>query len=124
MIYKEFDFQTVINLFHSLINLKFNFGTPTLSNSGSPRPQCGSCYLVGLKDDLIEGIYSTLASYARISKFAGGIGLHLHNLRGKTQSFNPQNAKAKDSYPFYESSINPFVSFVKVVSVRGPLPST
>ena len=60
----------------------FTHATPTLFNAGTKRPQLSSCFLVGLKDDSISGIYETLGDCAQISKWAGGIGLHIHNLRG------------------------------------------
>ena len=61
----------------------FTHATPTLFNAGIPRPQLSSCYLIALEDDSIEGIFSTLKDCAHISKWAGGIGLHIHNLRAK-----------------------------------------
>jgi ribonucleotide reductase alpha subunit len=61
----------------------FTHATPTLFNAATPRPQLSSCYLIALEDDSIEGIFSTLKDCAHISKWAGGIGLHIHNLRAK-----------------------------------------
>jgi len=57
--------------------------TPTLFNAGSPRAQMSSCYLLQMASDSISGIYKTLADCAQISKYAGGIGLHIHNVRAK-----------------------------------------
>jgi ribonucleoside-diphosphate reductase subunit M1 len=54
-----------------------------LFNSGTPHPQMSSCFLVAMRDDSIEGIYETLKTCAQISKTAGGIGLHIHNIRAK-----------------------------------------
>ena len=59
----------------------FTHASPTLFNAGTPRPQLSSCFLVAMKGDSIEGIYDTLKECACISKSAGGIGLHLHNIR-------------------------------------------
>lgn len=59
----------------------FIHASPTLFNSGTPNPQMSSCFLVAMKDDSIEGIYDTLKQCALISKTAGGIGLHVHNIR-------------------------------------------
>ena len=61
----------------------FTHATPTLFNAGTPRPQLSSCYLIGMEDDSIEGIYNTLKECAQISKYSGGIGLHIHNIRAK-----------------------------------------
>jgi len=60
----------------------FTHATPTLFNAGTRRPQLSSCFLVSMDDDSIQGIYKTLSDVAQISKNAGGIGLHIHNVRG------------------------------------------
>ena len=62
-------------------NQYFIHATPTLFNAGTCREQLASCFLLSMKDDSIVGIYDTLKDCAKISKFAGGIGLHLHNIR-------------------------------------------
>ena len=59
----------------------FTHASPTLFNAGTPRPQLSSCFLVAMKEDSIDGIYDTLKECAVISKSAGGIGLHIHNIR-------------------------------------------
>ena len=61
----------------------FTHATPTLFNAGTPRPQLSSCYLIGMEDDSLDGIYNTLKDCALISKYAGGVGLHIHNIRAK-----------------------------------------
>ena len=61
----------------------FTHATPTLFNSGTPRPQMSSCYLLAMEEDNIDGIFNTLKDCANISKWAGGIGLHVHNIRAK-----------------------------------------
>ncbi|CUS23283.1 LAQU0S09e01310g1_1 [Lachancea quebecensis] len=67
---------------YNLMSLKyFTHASPTLFNAGTPHPQMSSCFLVAMKDDSIEGIYDTLKECAMISKTAGGIGLHIHNIR-------------------------------------------
>ena len=59
----------------------FTHATPTLFNAGTPRPQLSSCYLIAMEEDSIDGIYNTLKDCAKISKWAGGIGMHIHNIR-------------------------------------------
>ena len=67
---------------YNLMSLRyFTHASPTLFNAGTQRPQMSSCFLVAMKDDSIEGIYETLKECALISKTAGGIGLHIHNIR-------------------------------------------
>jgi ribonucleotide reductase alpha subunit len=61
----------------------FTHATPTLFNAGTVRPQLSSCYLLAMEDDSLDGIYNTLKDCALISKYAGGIGLHIHNIRAK-----------------------------------------
>jgi ribonucleotide reductase alpha subunit len=61
----------------------FTHATPTLFNAGTPRPQLSSCFLIAMEDDSIDGIYNTLKDCALISKYSGGIGLHIHNIRAK-----------------------------------------
>ena len=61
----------------------FIHATPTLFNAGTPRPQMSSCYLIAMENDCINGIFDTLKDCAIISKWAGGIGLHIHNIRAK-----------------------------------------
>ena len=59
----------------------FTHATPTLFNAGTKRPQLSSCFLIAMENDSISGIYNTLSDCANISKWAGGIGLHIHNIR-------------------------------------------
>jgi ribonucleoside-diphosphate reductase alpha chain len=61
----------------------FTHATPTLFNAGTPRPQMSSCYLIAMENDSIDGIFNTLKDCAHISKWAGGVGLHIHNIRAK-----------------------------------------
>ena len=61
----------------------FTHATPTLFNAGTLNPQLSSCYLIAMEEDSINGIYGTLGDCAKISKWAGGIGLHIHNIRAK-----------------------------------------
>lgn len=77
----------------------FTHATPTLFNSGTPRPQLSSCFLVGMEDDSIEGIYNTLKDCALISKYSGGIGLHIHNIRAKNSHIRGTNGKTDGIVP-------------------------
>jgi ribonucleoside-diphosphate reductase alpha subunit len=77
----------------------FTHATPTLFNSGTPRPQMSSCFLVGMQDDSIEGIFSTLQDCAMISKWAGGIGLHIHNIRAKGSCIYGTNGSSNGIVP-------------------------
>ncbi len=73
----------------------FTHATPTLFNAGTPRSQLSSCYLIAMEDDSIEGIYNTLKDCALISKYSGGIGLHIHNIRAKNSHIRGTNGKTE-----------------------------
>jgi ribonucleoside-diphosphate reductase alpha chain len=75
-----------IETYNMMSQKYFIHATPTLFNSASKRPQLASCFLVAMQDDSISGIYNTLSDCAQISKWAGGIGLHIHNVRSKGSS--------------------------------------
>lgn len=75
------DIERVIETYNLMSSRYFTHGSPTLFNAGTPSPQMSSCFLVAMKDDSIDGIYDTLKTCALISKSAGGIGLHIHNIR-------------------------------------------
>lgn len=75
------DIERVIESYNMMSQRFFTHGSPTLFNAGTPSPQMSSCFLVAMKDDSIDGIYDTLKTCALISKSAGGIGLHIHNIR-------------------------------------------
>ena len=77
----------------------FTHATPTLFNAGTPRPQLSSCYLIAMESDSIKGIYSTLADCASISKWAGGIGLHLHNVRASGSHIRGTNGTSNGLVP-------------------------
>ncbi|KAJ2590646.1 ribonucleotide-diphosphate reductase subunit rnr1 [Coemansia sp. RSA 1722] len=75
------DVDAAIETYNLMSSKFFTHASPTLFNSGTPRPQLSSCFLVAMQDDSIEGIYDTLKVCAQISKNAGGIGLHVSNIR-------------------------------------------
>ena len=77
----------------------FTHATPTLFNSGTPRPQLSSCFLLAMENDSIEGIYNTLRDCAMISKWAGGIGLHVHNIRASGSHIRGTNGSSNGIVP-------------------------
>ena len=77
----------------------YTHATPTLFNAGTPRPQLSSCFLLAMKDDSIDGIYETLKDCASISKFAGGIGLHIHNIRAAGSLIGGTNGRSNGIVP-------------------------
>ena len=77
----------------------FTHATPTLFNAGTPRPQLSSCFLLAMEDDSIDGIFNTLKDCAHISKWAGGIGLHIHNVRAKGSHIQGTNGTSNGLVP-------------------------
>ena len=77
------DIKDVLQTYDLLSKKYFTHATPTLFNSGTRRPQLSSCFLCSVNDDSVSGIYDSLKEMALISKYAGGIGIHIHQVRGK-----------------------------------------
>ncbi len=77
----------------------FTHATPTLFNAGTPRPQLSSCYLISMEDDSLDGIFNTLKECANISKWAGGIGLHIHNVRASGSLIRGTNGSSTGIVP-------------------------
>ena len=85
---------------YNLMSAKwFTHASPTLFNSGTPRAQLSSCFLLTMKEDSIEGIYDTLKQCARISKCAGGIGLAVHNIRATGSYIRGTNGQSNGLVP-------------------------
>ena len=77
------DWDNVQRTYDMLSEGKFTHATPTLFNAGTRRSQLASCFLIANKGDSIEGLFDTVKDVANISKWAGGIGLHVHDVRAK-----------------------------------------
>jgi ribonucleoside-diphosphate reductase alpha chain len=77
----------------------FTHATPTLFNAGTPHPQLSSCFLQAMESDSVDGIYNTLKDCALISKWAGGIGLHIHNVRASGSHIRGTNGKSNGIVP-------------------------
>ncbi len=77
----------------------FIHATPTLFNSGTTHPQLSSCFLLTMDEDSIKGIYKTLGDCAQISKWAGGIGLSIHDIRARDSHINGTNGKSTGIVP-------------------------
>ena len=85
---------------YDLMSQKFmTHATPTLFNAGTPRQQLSSCYLIAMNDDSISGIYKTLGDCATISKYAGGIGIHAHNIRARGSLIRGTNGVSNGLVP-------------------------
>jgi ribonucleoside-diphosphate reductase alpha chain len=87
------------NTYNAMSQKYMTHATPTLFNAGTPRPQLSSCYLVAMENDSIDGIFDTLKDCAKISKHAGGIGLHIHNIRASGSHIRGTNGASNGIVP-------------------------
>ena len=78
----------------------YTHATPTLFNAGTKNQQLASCFLVAMEDDSIAGIFNTIKECALISKGAGGIGVHAHNVRPNGSPIKSTNGKSNGLIPF------------------------
>ena len=93
------DIKSVKESYNLMSQKYFTHATPTLFNAGTIRPQLSSCYLIALEEDSLDGIFNTLKDCAHISKWAGGIGLHIHNVRANGSLINGTNGKSTGIVP-------------------------
>ena len=93
------DMDSVMDTYHLMSKRYFTHATPTLFNSGTPKPQMSSCFLLTMKDDSIDGIYDTLKQTAKISQSAGGIGLSIHNIRATGSYISGTNGTSNGIVP-------------------------
>ena len=87
-----------IESYHFMSQKYFTHATPTLYHAGTQRPQNLSCFLMGT-DDSIVSIYKTISDCAQISKWAGGIGLHISNIRSKDTIIRGTNGNSDGIIP-------------------------
>ncbi|MBA0882604.1 ribonucleoside-diphosphate reductase subunit alpha [Flavobacterium undicola] len=93
------DLDSVLETYDLMSKKFFTHATPTLFNSGTPKPQMSSCFLLAMKDDSIDGIYDTLKNTAKISQSAGGVGLSIHNVRATGSYIRGTNGTSNGIVP-------------------------
>ena len=93
------DIREVLQTYDLMSKKYFTHATPTLFNSGTKRPQLSSCFLCSINDDSISGIYDSLKEMALISKYAGGIGVHIHQVRSKGSHIRGTNGTSNGIIP-------------------------
>ena len=93
------DIERVKKTYEFMSKKYFIHATPTLFNAGSVHPQMSSCFLLGIKEDSIGGIYQTMEQCAHISKWSGGLGLHIHNVRANGSKIVGTNGKSDGIIP-------------------------
>jgi|UniRef100_A0A6C0JFF5 ribonucleoside-diphosphate reductase alpha subunit len=93
------DIPSVLDTYDKMSQGLFIHATPTLFNAGTPRPQMSSCFLIANKEDSINGIYGTLTECAQISKWAGGIGMHISDIRANKSRIRGTNGQSDGIIP-------------------------
>jgi ribonucleotide reductase alpha subunit len=93
------DIKEVLQTYDLLSRKYFTHATPTLFNAGTNRPQLSSCFLCSVNDDSVSGIFDSLKEVALISKYAGGIGLHIHQIRGNGSHIRGTNGTSNGIIP-------------------------
>lgn len=93
------DLDSAFETYNLMSQKWFTHATPTLFNSGTPKPQMSSCFLLAMRDDSIEGIFETLQQCAVISKNAGGIGLSVHCIRSTSSYIRGTNGHSNGLVP-------------------------
>jgi ribonucleotide reductase alpha subunit len=123
------DLERVRETYEHMSQKYFTHATPTLFNSGTPHQQLSSCYLIAMENDSIEGIYNTLKDCALISKWAGGIGMHIHNIRasgsyirgtgGSSNGIAPMLRVFNNTAKYVDQCLTPDSI---LYTTRGPIP--
>ena len=93
------DIEKILETYEHMSQGFFIHATPTLFNSGTLRPQMSSCFLISSKGDSIDGIYDTVKECAQISKWAGGIGVHVSDVRAKNSHIKGTNGSSSGIIP-------------------------
>lgn len=82
------DIPAVLESYNLMSRKLFTHATPTLFNAGTPRDQLSSCFLLPVSEDSVEGILGNIKDCGVISKYAGGIGLSISNIRSRGSIIN------------------------------------
>lgn len=91
--------EQALSCYEDMSRLLYTHASPTLFNAGTPRPQCSSCFLLTMTDDSIDGIFETLTRCARISKYAGGVGVNVSTIRAKGAYIAGTNGESNGLVP-------------------------
>ena len=106
--------EKVLETYHYMSQKHFIHATPTLFHSGTEYPQLLSCFLLGMEDS-VDGIYKCLSDCAKISKWAGGIGVWAHSIRSYNSYIKSTNGKSNGVLPM----LKVFNSVAKHINQSG-----
>lgn len=98
-----YNMEDIVRSYNMMSELYFTHATPTLFNSGTKLSQLSSCFLLANKGDSIDGLFDTMKDVAHISKLAGGIGLHIHDVRAKGSLIKGTNGKSDGILPMMKT---------------------
>lgn len=112
------DIEKVKETYDYLSTGAFTHASPTLFNAGMKRQQLASCFLTGVEDDSLEGIFDAVTKCAKISKFGGGIGLHVSGVRSKGAAINGTNGTSDGLVPMLRV-VNAVGSYVNQCFATG-----
>ena len=93
------DVKDALQTYDLMSQKYFTHATPTLFNAGTPRPQCSSCFLVSSNGDAIDSIFQTIQECALISKYSGGIGIHISDIRSRGSRIRGTNGTSTGIVP-------------------------
>lgn len=79
---KKYRMEWVKKFYDMLARHEVTMATPTLSNARKPYHQLSSCFIDTVPDSL-DGIYQSIANFADVSKFGGGMGMYLGKVRSR-----------------------------------------
>jgi ribonucleoside-diphosphate reductase alpha chain len=99
---KDWNLDKVFETYQLMSSGMYIHATPTLFNSGTVHPQLSSCFLHGIHDDSIEGIYNTNYDCAITSKWAGGVGCHIHSIRAEGSLIRGTNGLSTGIIPMLQ----------------------
>ncbi|WP_242426462.1 ribonucleoside-diphosphate reductase subunit alpha [Metallibacterium scheffleri] len=97
------DMAESLQLYRALADLDYLPSSPTLFNAGTTHEQMSSCYLLDSPEDSLEGIYARYSDVARLSKFAGGIGLGYSRVRAQGSLIRGTNGKSNGIVPWLKT---------------------
>nr|WP_272955518.1 ribonucleoside-diphosphate reductase subunit alpha [Pedococcus badiiscoriae] len=92
--------QEAIAFYQLMASLAYLPSSPTLFNSGTRHTQMSSCYLVDSPQDQLESIYDRYTQVAKLSKFAGGIGISWSRVRSRGALIRGTNGHSNGIVPW------------------------
>ena len=110
----NFDIEETKKTYDLLSNKFYTHATPTLLNSADVKAQLSSCYLLMMDDDL-DSILELIKSTGKISKWGGGLGMGIQNIRSNGSLIKGTNGPSSGLVPM----IQVFNSLIRYVDQGG-----